>query len=615
MVFEGTPLRSIRSEFDKAALDQCVDEHASVIEYYLQDMGLSASMSLDQASFDRDVINPVSNYMDDHFNVDVFQQVWVAEYEKLNPDFHAEIPVTQQHLKAESADKVAAKKAELARMSVDEVKLKTKNDKRSDRKAKRKLEKEETLAQEAADALISSDDEATVERDHSVKVNPYTDLRTPRPSKNKTLDVPGSILTGPRTPEPSAAVLMAKEEAQKATEEAAAEEDPSRKRALLLEALQLEQGAGRIDPGKAGSGNTGTGGYGGKVSLSDLPGSLKKSLDYDSTTSVTDFFDNLNDALVTQHRKAYVPYLLACCKGKLLTKFRQELRQCGGVEDADYDSCALWMKAELRDPEEATKLQYKFRAMTQGDDKVEMFLRNMNDVRDKLDNLDKNPSQQEYEFVIMQGVNKDILAECHKHPDFTDMKMKKKLKYMAACETSLAMSAKISGAPQKKANFSKAAARKRRRAEAEATSDAESDDSDSGSITMTTAEFKDRLNQHHQMRMNTETKKAKRLLYGKVDKDVESAKKKAAKARNKGRGNPTEEKVIPSYATVKTAFEKLYDDSGWLAKRVAHDKLVDAGTKKASDAPHLYRLDRWDDKYACLQCKKTGHTQDRCKKK
>ena len=102
-------------------------------------------------------------------------------------------------------------------------------------------------------------------------------------------------------------VLMAKEEAQKATEEAAAEEDPSRKRALLLEALQLEQGAGRIDPGKAGSGNTGTGGYGGKVSLSDLPGSLKKSLDYDSTTSVTDFFDNLNDALVTQHRKAYVP--------------------------------------------------------------------------------------------------------------------------------------------------------------------------------------------------------------------------------------------------------------------------------------------------------------------
>ena len=53
MVFEGTPLRSIRSEFDKAALDQCVDEHANVIEYYLQDMRLSASMSLDQASFDR----------------------------------------------------------------------------------------------------------------------------------------------------------------------------------------------------------------------------------------------------------------------------------------------------------------------------------------------------------------------------------------------------------------------------------------------------------------------------------------------------------------------------------------------------------------------------------
>ena len=37
---------------------------------------------------------------------------------------------------------------------------------------------------------------------------------------------------------------MAKEEAQKASDEAAAEQDPSRKRALLLEALQLEQSAG-----------------------------------------------------------------------------------------------------------------------------------------------------------------------------------------------------------------------------------------------------------------------------------------------------------------------------------------------------------------------------------
>jgi hypothetical protein len=255
------------------------------------------------------------------------------------------------------------------------------------------------------------------------------------------------------------------------------------------------------------------------------------------------------------------------------------------------------MKVELLDPEETAQLQLKFRSM--------------NDLRDKLETLDANPSRQDYEFQIMQGVNKEILAECHKHPDFTDMKIKKKLKYMAACERSLEMSAKISGAPKKKANFSKIAERKRQRA-TEA-SDAESDDDGSDTITMTKVEYKNRLNHHHQMQLNGKKKAAKMLLFGK-DKDIESAKKKA-KSRFKGKGNPREETVIPTYATLKNAFEKLYDDHAWLDKRDAHDKLVDAGKKTASDAPDLYRLDRWADKYACLKCRKTCHTQDRCTKK
>ena len=191
-----------------------------------------------------------------------------------------------------------------------------------------------------------------------------------------------------------------------------------------------------------------------------------------------DFFDQLNDVLVTQRERAYVPYLLACCKGKLLTKFRQELQKCGGVEFADYDDCVSWMKVELLDPEETAQLQLKFRAMLQGDNNVEMFLRSMNDLRDRLETLDASPSQHDYEFQIMQGVNKEILAECHKHPDFPDMKMKKKVQYRAACERSLEMSAKISGAPKKKTNFSKITTRKRQRPSKEA-SDADSDADDS----------------------------------------------------------------------------------------------------------------------------------------
>jgi hypothetical protein len=63
--------------------------------------------------------------MGDDFNIDVFASIWEVEFDKLNKDFHAEITVTQQHLKAKSADKAAAKKAELAGMSVDERQWKT----------------------------------------------------------------------------------------------------------------------------------------------------------------------------------------------------------------------------------------------------------------------------------------------------------------------------------------------------------------------------------------------------------------------------------------------------------------------------------------------------------
>jgi hypothetical protein len=50
MAFTGTPLRRLTNEFDEAALDQSVDEHTKVIEYYLDDLGAKASMNLDQVS-------------------------------------------------------------------------------------------------------------------------------------------------------------------------------------------------------------------------------------------------------------------------------------------------------------------------------------------------------------------------------------------------------------------------------------------------------------------------------------------------------------------------------------------------------------------------------------
>jgi hypothetical protein len=200
MAFTGTLLRRLTSQFDEAALDQSVDEHTKVIEYYLDDIGTKIFINLDHVSFERDILDTVMHYLATDFNIDVFASIWEAEFAKLNPDFHAEILVTQQHLKAESADKAAAKKAELAGISVEELQWETKSMKRSDRKAKQKLKQVAARAQDAADELVSSDDE---ERDHSVEVNSV--VITPRSSRKRAFDEPDSILAGHKTPAASAA--------------------------------------------------------------------------------------------------------------------------------------------------------------------------------------------------------------------------------------------------------------------------------------------------------------------------------------------------------------------------------------------------------------------------
>ena len=166
------------------------------------------------------------------FHIDVFASIWENEFAKLNDDFHAEIPVTAGHVAAESVSKAAAKKAELASMSAEEVRMKTESIKRSDRKAQRKHEQVDARAQASADELDSHDDK---ECDHRVKLNPV--VITPRLSKTKTSDAPEGILAWHMTPTAGAAVLMTIEEAQKATDEVASEEDPTRKRVLLMEAL------------------------------------------------------------------------------------------------------------------------------------------------------------------------------------------------------------------------------------------------------------------------------------------------------------------------------------------------------------------------------------------
>eukprot|EP01052_Picozoa_sp_SAG31_P014076 SAG31_NODE_863_length_11394_cov_8.226737_3_plen_250_part_00 len=83
-----------------------------------------------------------------------------------------------------------------------------------------------------------------------------------------------------------------------------------------------------------------------------------------------------------------------------------------------------------------------------------------------------------------------------------------------------------------------------------------------------------------------------------------------AKGKGKGKGgrNLTQKTEIPDWAKSEY-MKKHYTDANW-KKRI---EVLENGDKP-SDFPHLFKWDRWDDKYVCFNCRETGHTMDRCNK-
>ena len=145
------------------------------------------------------------------------------------------------------------------------------------------------------------------------------------------------------------------------------------------------------------------------------------------------------------------------------------------------------------------------------------------------------------------------------------------------------------------------------------------DESDSDEVDwaqFSAAEAKVEINRAAQKMLTKRARKAKAALNA-----IDGTTKTKGKGFLKGKEKPGERlkklqqfKPISGYVTLKTHIQKCYDDDEWLTKRVAHDKLVTAGTQTAVDAPHLYRRDKVGGCFACMQCKTTGHTQDRCPK-
>jgi hypothetical protein len=92
--------------------------------------------------------------------------------------------------------------------------------------------------------------------------------------------------------------------------------------------------------------------------LTRLLAELKGVLDNDPANNdltVNEFFDKLTDVLVPEKPNAKVPFLMACLKGRLLKKLKENCELAGGIHEVDYDSCRDWVEQQLSDPDEVPR--------------------------------------------------------------------------------------------------------------------------------------------------------------------------------------------------------------------------------------------------------------------
>ena len=658
LAFEGSPIRKLAPELDAAKVEEHEKllndsqyKHLCAIRECMKDLGHKL-FEMTPEMFIEDIFECCRFMLDSPdwgdycFNQDVFGTVWTENFGHRFPELTSVIPFSPAHISiVEHDDKRLRELADIT-AKLDAKKAdskKTLKVKKKEKSAKRKIQFDKAaLARKKLNTVsFVEESESSDEGDDEVELK--TNIVEMVPKKRKD---PGPLYRGEHaiTAASMAGIKQARIEADKAFEQAQVPGiSDSKRRRLYLDGANLLQVVKKLEDVGANKpfGRTDSTCGNAAVVLSRLPAELKGAMDNDpanNNLTVIEFFDKLTDVLIPEKPNAKVPFLLACLKGRLLRKFKESCELAGGVHEVDYDSCRDWLEQELFDPDEVPRMYNKFRKLTQGSDDLDTFVTKVNDLRTLLGEHGQRPEHNEYKHQILDNLNPAIEALATQRPGFANMGLKKKLVALLACEKSIALSEKvhhkrargqISVAASKKKLQARGRQGKLARLVVEKNSDDSDADSDDNTVevgSFTQGELDREITRRAQS-IASKTVAKLQSADGKTGKKLTQGQKKRKKAAaaaaaatkdgkwlDKSKVSPFAEETISGHIKFDVfadAYEKTAD---WSKKREAHDKLVQTGKKKASDAPELYKWDRWKGKFACLLCRKTGHTQnhERC---
>ena len=645
--FPGSPLRNLESAFEKEALNASRTEHLESITWFVERAGLEKMCRMSGEEFIRDIYEPTWNWMRGKFNVDVFGTAWLSSFGSRCPDLTSVSPFSAAHISivesnrkrtrdiADATTALTEKRGEKT-LTTSEKKAKKKKD-----KAKARKKRLELASQRATISLShksdSEEDEEVRDKHNSILITPRKkESKRGRSTNDDVNDVPSRSDHFIATQ--TVGIEAARKDSERCYEEALAHDiTPAKRLKLLTTAMELSalcdslQTSARrqISFAQTDSGL-------GKVVLSRVPAELKSSMDYKPIIPVTEFFQKLGDSLLSENPSSKVPWLLSCLTGKLLIRFREHIEDAGGAGEADFEKCKQWLEEELLDPDEVRKFIEKFRACKQNaKQSLDDFLKTMNDIRDRLEERGAKPDRESYKHQINTGIRADIMALALQTPDFELMNLKSKIRVWSASEKSLSLIAKT-----KTAQISVAQAKgiiKANGKKAKLSTIVESDDEGSDDAVDFTTLDSDAIHREINRRAQALQTKIQRKNQARLaaaagftsDGKALTAKQKASikkanlaalqKDWSKSKGakaDPRESIAIGGYVNAEKHFAVGYAEGtrghvpDWKNLRAAHDLKIQKGNAKASDSPELYRMDRWQNKFACLLCRKTGHTQD-----
>jgi hypothetical protein len=647
--FTGSPLKvlNLADAFENEALQISQTEHLSTISYYIETVGLENMCRMTPEEFISNIYEPTWTWMGEKFNVDVFGTVWSSSFGNRFPDLTSVIPFSEAHISiVESNQKrsreIAAETAALVEKRVDSIESTIERQaRRKKAKATARKSRLDAAAKRAKIGLShdsdSGEDEEVRARTNSIDITP--DKKRKRKTDDSSLSRSDHFIATQKI-----GIDAARAESEQCYKDATAHGVGREERAKLLKtAMELGTLCDSLEkqntPRSSSFGQTDSGF--GKVVLSRVPAELKGLMDYKPTLPVTEFFQKLGDSLQSENSSSKVPWLISCLTGKLLQRFREQIELAGGVARADFDKCKSWVEEELLDPDEVTKLHEKFRACKQNaKQSLDDFLKTTNDCRDRLEERGAKPDREAYKHQINTGIRADIMALALQTPEFDLMNLTSKIRVWTASEKSLALIAKSKSAQISVAQAKGIIKQKKKKGNtANLSAIVQSDDED-GSDTVDLADLDgDEINREINRRAQAIVTKQQRKNQAKLaaaagftsDGVALSKKQKASinKANlaalqkdwsgKKGKGakaDPRESIAIGGFVNADKHFSAGYAEGtrghvpDWKKKRAAHDLKVQKGAAKASDAPELYRMDRWQNKFACLLCRKTGHTQD-----